>query len=186
MALNIKIDFENIYNSFTKDEDLRSSTFESDLIDGSKVTLVVQISSKDHPLMPNVFNLAFGPLNDSKQIDDQIKLTHVDHSKVFSTIIFEAFSFLSQNPDKYLGIDGSNNARAYMYYRCIQNNFVYLSDYFEIYGVNYYVRLLRRKEDNTYSFDPEDLVAIPKQIQHGESINHERLYNYFIFKLKAE
>jgi hypothetical protein len=112
MALNVKIDFENCYKTTMSDADLRSSIFDTILKDGSTARLGIKIRSEGHPLMPGVYNLAFGPSGDDGQIDDQAKLTHENHSKVFSTIVFEALSFLEQHKDKYLGIDGSNNARA--------------------------------------------------------------------------
>jgi hypothetical protein len=184
MALNVKINFEDLYETVTMDADLRSSVFDSDLKNGTTTRLGIQISSKVHPLMPNVYNLAFGPIDENNQLDDQVRLTHQNHSKVFSTIIFSGLSFLTEHKDKYLGIDGSNNARAYLYYRCIQNNYDYLKSFFRIYGVNYYVRILRQGVDHSYSFDPDDLVAIPRLIDHREPMQHEKLYNYFIFKLK--
>jgi hypothetical protein len=48
-------------------------------------------------------------------------------------------------------------------------------------GVNYYLRVLR---DGSNDYDPEDLLAIPKAIVKGESILPQKLFNYFIFKLK--
>lgn len=95
MALNIKINFENRYEPSFLDNDFRFSTFESFLIDGSTARLGIKISTEEHPYMPDVYNLAFGPLNNEFQIDDQAKLTHQDHSKVFSTIVFAGLSFLT-------------------------------------------------------------------------------------------
>ena len=181
MALNIKIDFENRYEASLLGNDIRFSIFESILIDGATAKLGIKISTEEHPYMLDVYNLAFGPLNDELQIDDRARLTHQDHSKVFSTIVFSGLSFLTEHSEKYLGIDGSNTARAYMYYRCIQNNFDYLDSFFTIYGVNYYLRVLR---DGSNDYDPEDLLAFPEAVVKGESISPKKLFNYFIFKLK--
>ena len=150
--------------------------------------LGIQISNTVHPYLPDVYNLAFGPLIDDIKIDDKAKLYHENHSKVFSTIIFTALAFLTENKQKYLGIDGSNNARAYMYFRCIQNNYDYLSQFFNIYGVNYYVRILRKlkDEDNSYPVDSNDLRAIPERIEKTVFIQSDKLYNYFIFNIKGE
>jgi hypothetical protein len=179
MALNIKIDFQNLYPvRFIND---LNSVFDTELVDGTSISLGIKISAKEHPLMADVYNLAFGPVNKSNQIDDQVRLTHKDHSKVFSTIVFEGLSFLTEHPDKFLGIDGSNTARAYMYYRCIQNNFDYLTSYFEIYGVSFYVRILR---DDGCDYENEDFLTIPKPIEKGELIKPDKLYNYFIFKIR--
>lgn len=180
MALNIRIDFENRYPVFPVDG-LNYSVFNTELVSGEIIRLGIKISSDEHPLMKDVFNLAFGPVNELHQIDDQVKLTHMNHSKVFSTIVFEGLSFLMQHPDKYLGIDGSNTARAYMYYRCIQNNFDYLNTYFDIYGVNYYVRILR---DGSNEYEVDDFLTIPQLIEKGEVIHPGKLYNYFIFRVK--
>jgi hypothetical protein len=178
MALNIKMDFQNLYQVRP---DLGYSIFDTELIDGTSISLGIKISAEEHPLMADVYNLAFGPVNKLNQIDDQAKLTHKDHSKVFSTIVFEGLSFLADHPDKFLGIDGSNTASAYMYYRCIQNNFDYLASYFEIYGVSFFVRVLR---DEGYDYENEDFLTIPKPIEKGEIIKLSRLYNYFIFRKK--
>lgn len=179
MALNIQINFRKRYPA--KPVDALNSIFETELIDGSFTRLSIKISSEEHPLMADVYNLAFGPMNNLDQIDDKIKLTHKDHSRVFSTIIFEGLFFLKDHPDKFLGIDGSNTARAYMYYRCIQNNFDYLRKFFEIYGVNFFVRVLR---DDVYEFENEDFLTIPVQIKKDEPVKVSRLYNYFIFKMR--
>lgn len=187
MALNVKINFDDCYEINTISNDLSFFEFNTYLINDDEVSLGIKISTESHAFLPDVFNLAFGPLNENKGIDDKVKLHHKNHSKVFSTIVFAAFTFLEENKDKYLGIDGSNNARAYMYYRCIQNNFDYLSDIFDIYGVNYYVRILRKikDEDFTYPIDEEDIKPFIDKIDKNETIQADKLYNYFIFKSKS-
>jgi hypothetical protein len=180
MALNIKIDFEDRYHVYAVD-DLNFSIFDSALINGGTARLGIKISFDEHPLMMDVFNLAFGPVNIENQIDDQAKLRHQDYSKVFSTIVFEGLSFLTKNPNKFLGIDGSSTAKAYMYYRVIQKNFDYLNAYFDIYGVNYYVRILR---DGANDHDDDDFLTVPKLIRKGEVIKPGKLYNYFVFRAK--
>lgn len=188
MALNVKINFEDCYDIETLTSDLSLSKFNTVLKNSDQISLGIQISNTVHPYLPEVYNLAFGPLMDHNKIDDKIKLQHSNHSKVFSTIIFTLLTFLTENKEKYLGIDGSNNARAYMYYRCIQNNFDYLTQFFNLYGVNYYVRVLRKlkDEDETHPIDNGDLKAIPEKIEKNVYIRSERLYNYFIFNLKEE
>ena len=180
MALNIKIDFEVRYNTYSVDH-LNFSVFDTEIKFGKPMQMGVRIGADEHPLMTDVHNLAFGPVNEMNQIDDQAKLTHQDYSKVFSTVVFEGLSFLTRNPTKFLGIDGSNTSRAYMYYRCIQNNFDYLNAYFTIYGVYYFVRILRDEADE---HDEEDFLTIPKLITKGEIVKPTKLYNYFIFKVK--
>ncbi|RFM26807.1 DUF6934 family protein [Deminuibacter soli] len=182
MALNIKINFEEKYTAQPVDK-LNYSTFEAELKNGEKVTLGITISMDEHPFMPDVLNLSFGPVDANDQIDDEVKLPHRHHSKVFSTVVFEGLSFLNKHPKKYLGIDGSTMSRAYLYYRCIQNNFDYLHSYFDIYGVNYYVRYFRSHEDQP-EFEDGDILALPVVLEKGEAVTAPRLYNYFIFKAK--
>ncbi|MBO9565686.1 MAG: hypothetical protein J7621_23120 [Niastella sp.] len=181
MALNIKVNLDNHYELQSTDDDFRYSIFESTLTDGKVSRLGVKISSEQHPFMPDVYNLAFGPVNEKNEIDDRIKLTHQDHSKVFSTIVLAGLTFLTKHKDKYLGIDGSDTRRAYMYYRCIQNNFEYLNSLFTVYGVNYYLRILR---DESTDYNQKDFLAIPKVIEKGETLPPTKLYNYFIFNTK--
>ena len=92
---------------------------------------------------------------------------------------------MEKNADKFPGIDGSNNARAYLYYRCIQNNFDYLTKYLNIYGVNYYLRILRKlKDEDEYPpLDEDDILAMPQPIHKNVFVRHEKLHNYFIFNL---
>ena len=185
MALNIKIDFEDCYPIKSLSQDSLLTTFDTTLKNGNNIPIGVTISDEPHPLIPNVYNLGFGPLNPNNQINDKIKLYHENYSKLFSTIVLTGMSFLENNADKFLGIDGSNNARAYMYYRCIQNNYDYLRQYLNIYGVKYYIRILRKLKDNDsrVPFDDGDIVAMPQIINKNTQIRHEKLYNYFIFNL---
>jgi hypothetical protein len=185
MALNIKIDFEDCYPVKIISKNLRNSSFTTILQNGETTPIGIIISENTHPLMPNVYNLAFGPLNQNNQIDDLAKLSHQNYSKLFSTIVFACINFLNNNREKFLGIDGSSNARAYLYYRCIQNNYEYLSKYINIYGINYYLRILRKlkDEDDSHPFDHEDIRTIPHNINRNSSVTHKKLHNYFIFKL---
>jgi hypothetical protein len=185
MALNIKIDFDDRYPVKTLYHNSLLTTFDTVLKNGDVVPIGINISDEPHPLIPNVYNLGFGPLGLNNEIDDKIKLYHQNHSRLFSTIVFSGISFLKNNTGKFLGIDGSNNARAYMYYRCIQNNFEYLSRYLNIYGVNYYIRVFRDRKENAPStpFDKGDIIAMPQIIEKQTHVRHEKLFNYFIFNL---
>lgn len=187
MALNIKIDFNNTYDIEAISSDLTLNKFTTELSDGSHVPLGIRISNREHHWLPDVYNLSFGPFEEDGTIDDAARLTHADHSKAFSTIMLTALAFLTENPGKYLGIDGSNNARAYLYFRIIQNNYEELTRYFDIYGVNYYVRVLLKLKDTDESHpcDIDDIKAIPQVIRQGELIHPTKLYNYFIFRRKV-
>ena len=179
------IDFEKIYDIEPLSEDLKISSFKSELEDGSFADLKIQISNVSHELMPVVYNLAFGPVDAKGRINDKAELTHSDYSRVFSTILFDALTYLINNKGQYLGVDGSDNNRAYLYYRFIQRNYDYLSDYFNIFGVKYYVRITRfgkRQYENPFDFS--DVLPVPEKIQKAAKITPDMLYNYFIFNLK--
>ncbi|TDX00005.1 DUF6934 family protein [Dinghuibacter silviterrae] len=185
MTVAIAIDFENVYKFDSVSEDWKKSTFRPEVMKGEKVPLIVEIGSEAHELLPNVYNLAFGPRGPKGRIDDKALLTYKDYSKVFSTILFTGLTYLNINNGHFIGIDGSNNARAFLYYRIIQKNFDYLDHYFNIYGLKYYVRITRfgkRQYDNPFDF--EDVLPSPARIQKGGRTSVDLMYNYFIFNRK--
>lgn len=71
-----------------------------------------------------------------------------------------------------------------MYYRCIQNNLNYLNSIFTFVGIKYYIRMLREDIDGNSDLDDKDIITTSKKIDQNESIQPDKLYNYFIFKLK--
>jgi len=95
-------------------------------------------------------------------------------------------AFLEEHLDSYVGIDGSDNARAYLYYRCIQNNFDYLNSIFDISGVKYYIRMLRDAKDGNCDLDDDDIISTHRPIEPYEKVKPEKLFNYFIFSLKNQ
>ncbi|WEK35704.1 MAG: hypothetical protein P0Y53_24725 [Candidatus Pseudobacter hemicellulosilyticus] len=187
MSIGIKLNFEDRYEVEQVDNSPRNYQFFTELTSGEKVLLGVKISLQAHPLMSNVYNLAFGPVDKYNNINDQSKLQHKNYSKVFSTIIYIGTIFLMENQDKYLGIDGSNNARAYFYYRSLQNNLAYLEQFFKLQGVRYYVRLLRKEnpEDPGHLIDATDMATRLYPILPTEAVRFDKLYNYIVFNLST-
>jgi hypothetical protein len=185
MAVFIKIDFDSVYEFEETTPDLKLTGFNTKLASGQDMPLKVKISKDPHLLLPNVYNMAFGPLNKQGKIDDRAELVHASYSKVFSTILFSAFVYLQNNTRQYLGVDGSDNARAYYYYRAIKRNFDYLDNYFVMYGIKYYVRITRlgrTQYDNPFDF--QDVIPYPYRIRKEDSISQDLMYNYFMFGLK--
>ncbi len=183
--MRVKLDFDNCYEIDEVSVDLRQTVFTTTLADATNKPLHVQISNEAHDLIPNLFNLAFGPLDKKGRIDDKAELQHANYSKVFSTILLSALTYLTQNPNHYLGIDGSSEARAYLYYRFIQMNYKYLNTHFNLYGLKYYVRISRfgkMQYDNPFDFD--DIHPEPCLIKEGVALTGDNLYNYFVFSLK--
>jgi hypothetical protein len=185
MSVSFKIDFKNLYDLDSMSEDYKRTSFRTELKKGENTLLNVRIRDEPHELMPNVFNLSFGPLNSKGRIDDRAELKHADYSKVFSTILFTAFNYLEKNPKHYLGIDGSDNSRAYYYFRAMQRNFSYLDRHFQMFGIKYYVRITRLGR-TVYAnpFDFDDVIANAARIKKGDQISQDFMYNYFIFNMK--
>jgi len=184
MGLNVKIDLRDVYEIVQEEREQRASAFDTILRSGEKVRLGVIIAQTPHPLMKNVYNLAFGPMRKDGSVNDKVRLSHRDHSKVFSTVALEVLSFLIEHPDKYVGINGSDYVRAHMYYRCIRNNFENLSTIFTIQGIKYYIRMLRQAEDGSCDFDEDDIITKYESITPDKKTPPEKLYNYFILNLK--
>jgi uncharacterized protein DUF6934 len=185
MAASFKIDFDTLYEIDQISEDLKDASFHSTLLNGHAVKLISKISNQSHALLPDVYNLAFGPLNKKGKIDDKAELNHSDYTRVFSTILFTALTYLKSNPDHYLGIDGSDNARAYFYYRAIKRNFPYLDQHFRMFGVKYFVRISRfGKTQYDNPFDFEEIMPYPFRIAGQDEMSQDKMYNYFIFNLQ--
>jgi hypothetical protein len=185
MAIAIKINFEDIYKPDNISDDLKITKFTTELQTGTTQSLKVAISNEAHELLPDTYNLAFGPLKANGDIDDKAELTHKDYSKVFSTILLSAFTYLKENPGHLIGIDGSDNNRAHLYYKFLQRNYDYLSKYFKFFGIKYYVRISRlgkRQYDDPFNF--EDIQSAPVEIEKGKIMPPDEMYNYFTFRLK--
>jgi hypothetical protein len=186
MSAPVKIDFETLYEIDQISADLKYACFQTILQNGQAVPLVVKISNQSHELLPDVYNLAFGPLNKKGKIDDKAEISHKDYSKVFSTILFTALTYLKSNPNHYLGIDGSDNARAYFYYRAIQRNFNYLDQHFRMFGIKYFVRISRfGKTQYDNPFDFEEIMPYPFRISREDKVSQDSMFNYFIFNLQS-
>jgi hypothetical protein len=186
MAKNVIIDFDKTIDFDEISTDLKIGIFNTEITDGNLVPLKVEISNEEDDLIPNVYNLAFGPMDNKGGLVDSVNLEHKDYSAVFSTILFGGLNYLRFNPEHLLGVDGSSNSRALLYWRYLQQNFDYLNLFFRFYGIKYYVRISRfgkKQYDNPFDFDDILPFADPiaKTFQWPE-----QMYNYFIFKLRKD
>jgi hypothetical protein len=110
------------------------------------------------------------------------KVKHADISRVFSTVLFHGLTFLQENPDLILGIDGSDDLRATMYHLMIKANRAYLEDFFVIIGVDWYVRVFRNWH---CELDAQGhLFAKPKPEPFDYQRNRHDLYRYYMFQLR--
>lgn len=146
----VTINFESTYDLIEVSPDFSEATFKSIDCIGSIVLIKIQIRPLNNPLLPNVYNLSFGPPLIDGTVDDKIKIHHQDRNKVFSTILLFCLAFLQENPAVTIGLDGSNDVRAYLYHRMFISNRTYLDDFFVALGVDWHVRLLR---DNSIETD---------------------------------
>lgn len=177
----IRIDFEDTFEPIEITSELTDIKFYSALKNGDFILLKVEIRPLADPLLPNVFNLAFGPLDEEGNINDEIKINHSDTGKMFSTVLLFALSFLQRNSSFTIGVDGSNNVRAYLYHRMFLTNKNYLHDFFLTIGVDWYVRLLR---DNTIEKDNMGFAFFkpkPEPFDYKRATND--LYRYYMFHL---
>jgi hypothetical protein len=91
--------------------------------------------------------------------------------------------FLQKNRACKIGIDGSDDVRAYLYHRIFRHNIDNLSDYLSIIGVDWHVKLLRNRQDIE-----RDENEIPLFKPRPEPFDMERkpsdLYSYYIFSLR--
>lgn len=184
----VKLNFERVYPIEFEEGIISKGIFTTMLQDGRKLKVIVKVSDEQHAAYENVYNLVFGPTDHLGRVNDLEKLAHADHSLVFSTILNYARCYLEVYPDRTLGIDGSTNSRALLYYRMIHQNYDYLTRYFNIYGITNYVRISRiGKCDYENPFDFEDIqsLAVPiEKEKYMEFNDMKRMFNYFIFELK--
>ncbi len=135
MNLNIKFDFENIFAITDIEPDLRRFLFLSPDNHGNVIIVHVEIQPPANVFIPNVYNLVFGLLNKTGNFDDQAKISHQNPSKVYSTILFGVFTHLKKYPEKFIGIDGSNRIRAFLYYKLVQINYDFLIQFVTLIGI---------------------------------------------------
>jgi hypothetical protein len=178
----VKINFENAYEHLATAPDFMEATFNSYDKEGNPVLLKILISPPKNSILPNVYNLCFGPLTEKGVIDDTALIYHKDLNKLFSTIILFCLSFLQENPKATIGLDGTNDARAYLYHRIFCSNQFYLDEYFVALGTDWFVRLMR---NNDYERRPDGFAFFkPKP----EPFDYQRpprdLYRYYMFYLR--
>ena len=96
MNVNVTLDFEDVYELSNMSADLSCFQFDTVVIEKDKsersLTLTVEIKVGYSNFLPEVYNLAFGPLNEFGKIDDRIVLRHKNNEKVYSTILFGGLS----------------------------------------------------------------------------------------------
>jgi hypothetical protein len=179
------IDFENTFKPILLIFDRELSVMEFYSPQKKSAPELIRVEIKPHldKLLPDVYNLAMGPLNEENKINDKIRLKHINSNRLFSTIILFATAFLSEYPVFTIGLDGSDDIRATLYHSMFLTNRKHLSQYIICIGVDWYVKLLRNqleievKSDGTPFFKPR-----PEQFDYARP--RYDLYRYYMFQLK--
>jgi hypothetical protein len=180
----ITLDLENIYESLsvTIEKHIAILDFNTPQKDGSMKLIRVIISPHPDKLLPNVYNLAMGPLDDKRELDDKIRLKHLNSNKLFSTVILFVVTFLTDFPEMAIGLDGSDDLRATLYHSMFLLNRGILGKVFVTIGVDWYVKLLRngkieQMKNGRLFFKPRLESFDYKRTKHD-------LYRYYMLRLK--
>jgi hypothetical protein len=115
------------------------------------------------------------------RINVHARLNYMNLMKVFSTVLLFIEDYLRFYPWHSIGVDGSGNSRAELYYRGWQRNFVYLSAYMKMYGIKFYVRIMRVgmvQYDNPFDFEDVQCKVFP--VDQTGPPHGEVMYNYFV------
>jgi len=177
----ININFKDTYPPINLEDDFLTMTFESPQKDGSNQLLLVKIDHHNDPLLPNVYNLGFGPPNGQGGFLDDVRLKHVNIHRVLSTVLFHSLNFLELHTGTAMGIDGSDDLRAALYHHVFRSNRAYLGQFFTATGVDWYVRIFRdgRYEQDEYGY----YIAKPRPELFDYRRTRQDLYRYYIFRL---
>lgn len=133
----VKIDLGNTYElmNASLDREHTQMEFLCPQTDGTARIIRVEIKPHHDPFLTGVSNLAMGPVTESGELDDQIRLKHKDRAVVYSTLLFCMLGFLNQYPDLTVGLDGSDDLRAAIYHSIFLSNGNSLGDYFVSVGL---------------------------------------------------
>ncbi|MGF1925391.1 MAG: DUF6934 family protein, partial [Bacteroidia bacterium] len=180
----IAIDLENIYEplAITIERQIAILDFNAPQKDGNTKLVRAIISPHPDKLLPNVYNLAMGPLDETGELNDKIRLRHVDSNKLFSTIILFVITFLTEFGEMTIGLDGSDDLRATLYHSMFLLNKKTLGNVFITIGVDWYVKLLRdgsieQMRNGSFFFRPLTEPFDYKRTRYD-------LYRYYMLRLK--
>ncbi|GEP92935.1 hypothetical protein SAMN05660909_04898 [Chitinophaga terrae (ex Kim and Jung 2007)] len=82
---------------------------------------------------PDIYNLVFGDINKSDEIDDYSVSDNGDRNKVLATVAYAVEIYLNKHPNRYVFFTGSTKERTRLYRMAIGLNFDELSTKFNIY-----------------------------------------------------
>lgn len=183
MPLNIKLNLDNSYK-LKSEPTLDYFVFTAVLKGGSKIPIVVIIHPPVNELMPDVYDLSYGPVDENQMIDENVILSFNNPSKVFSTLAFAALFFLNENPGAFLGISAVDTRQALLYRRLIKDNFDYIAHYYQISGVEFYAKQdIANNKDGNKGLKPGQTLQVSNEIKDVD-VDLRNLFSYYLLKLK--
>jgi hypothetical protein len=188
LQMRIDLDLKDTYEIETCDPERTEFVFSSPVVGGSTVRILVRIRLVRDPFLNEFINLSYGPpikIDGMTMVDDFASIQHVNLSKALSTVLLCVLRYLESNPEDFIGINGSDFRRSYLYYRIMQRNLPYLKKIFKLSGAKFFVRALRgwdKHSDIKLNF--QELIYTPHEINKIPLIDYRYLYNYFFISLK--
>lgn len=82
----------------------------------------------------NVYNLAFGDIDDDNEIDDYSVSNNGDRNKILATVASIVEAYTKKYPDRWIIFTGSTTERTRLYRMAVGLHIEELSAKFEIYG----------------------------------------------------
>lgn len=83
--------------------------------------------------LDNVYNLAFGDVDENGEIDDYIKSDNGDRNKILATIFKVVDLYTKKYPERWIAFSGSTKERTRLYRIAVGLNLEELCQNFEIY-----------------------------------------------------
>jgi hypothetical protein len=140
------------YENLSASSDKLEFGFESNGPKGS-IKKVVQFTVTNHT---DIYNLAFGNLNNDGSIDDETTNDNKDRNKILATVAAAIYEFTARYPDKTIFFCGSTAQRTRLYRMALSINLAELKKNFRIYGVlkglDTFEKVPFRKEVDYYGF----------------------------------
>ena len=97
-----------------------------------KIKKIVQFTKTQNE---DIYNLAFGNMNDDGIIDDETTNDNKDRNKILATVAATVYEFTAQYPDKLIFFCGTTPERTRLYRMAVTINLEELQKDFRIYGV---------------------------------------------------
>lgn len=119
-----------IYTDLTIARDLRVFEFVSVGKYGSIAKRIAFIPTE----LPEVYNLAFGDINEEGEIDDYTISDNGDRNKILATLAKVIELYTNKYPERWIYFRGSTKERTRLYRMAVSLNLEELSEKFEIYA----------------------------------------------------